>query len=187
MGGLLLGKRAGGRRREQILDTMPGPGRAFTSDILQHAGHGVHAGSSYRTSISRAVAESGRYGVGVAGFEQLLEQLDLSHARSRLIVIDEIGKMECLSRQFINEITTLLNGRRNHCSERRWIQAGESSIGLPPYHGHKRQSRPPAGRAGKRIRGDAAKAPFSIPHVALRRALRAFNFLGHRGHDLFSY
>ena len=52
----------------------------------------------------------GRYGVDVAGFEQLLAQLDLSRARSRLFIIDEIGKMECLSRQFIHEVTALLNG-----------------------------------------------------------------------------
>ena len=52
----------------------------------------------------------GRYGVDVAGFERLLTQLDLSHARSQLFIIDEIGKMECLSRKFINEVTTLFNG-----------------------------------------------------------------------------
>lgn len=42
-----------------------------------------------------------RYGVDVPGFEHLLVELDLRHTQSRLIVIDEIGKMECLSRRFI--------------------------------------------------------------------------------------
>ena len=50
-----------------------------------------------------------RYGVDVAGFEHLLAQLDLGHAQSPLIMIDEIGKMECLSRRFRADMTTLLN------------------------------------------------------------------------------
>jgi nucleoside-triphosphatase len=50
-----------------------------------------------------------RYGVDVAGFEQLLAQLDLGHAQSQLIMIDEIGKMECLSRRFTADMTALLN------------------------------------------------------------------------------
>ncbi len=45
----------------------------------------------------------------VAGFEQLLAELDLRQARSRLIIIDEIGKMECLSRRFTDDMTALLN------------------------------------------------------------------------------
>ena len=52
----------------------------------------------------------GRYGVDVAGFEELLTRLDLGHAHSRLFIIDEIGKMECFSRQFMDEVTGLLNG-----------------------------------------------------------------------------
>ena len=40
----------------------------------------------------------GRYGVDVAGFERLLAEIDLRHLPSQLIVIDEIGKMECLLR-----------------------------------------------------------------------------------------
>jgi nucleoside-triphosphatase len=53
---------------------------------------------------------SAAYGVDVAGFERLLTELDLGRARSRLFIIDEIGKMECLSRRFVDEITRLLNG-----------------------------------------------------------------------------
>jgi nucleoside-triphosphatase len=47
--------------------------------------------------------------VDVAGFEQLLDELDLRHVQSRLLIIDEIGKMECLSRRFTDDITALLN------------------------------------------------------------------------------
>lgn len=64
--------------------------------VLAH----IHHPGPYRVS---------RYGVDVTGFEQLLAELDIGHAQSRLIVIDEIGKMECLSQRFTDAITTLLN------------------------------------------------------------------------------
>jgi nucleoside-triphosphatase len=64
--------------------------------VLSH----IHHPGPYRVS---------RYGVDVSGFEQLLAELDLRHARSRLIVIDEIGKMECFSRRFTDDVTALLN------------------------------------------------------------------------------
>lgn len=40
----------------------------------------------------------GKYGVDVEGFEDFLEELSLQDAG--LVVIDEIGKMECLSEKF---------------------------------------------------------------------------------------
>jgi nucleoside-triphosphatase len=58
----------------------------------------------------RARSRVGRYGVDVAGFERLLTELDLGRARSRVFIIDEIGKMECLSSLFVKEVTALLNG-----------------------------------------------------------------------------
>ncbi len=64
--------------------------------VLSH----IHHSGPYRVS---------RYGVDVPGFEQLLAELDLRHVQSRLIVIDEIGKMECLSRRFTDDMTALLN------------------------------------------------------------------------------
>jgi nucleoside-triphosphatase len=53
-----------------------------------------------------------RYGVDVAGFEELLAELDLGHIQSRLVIIDEIGKMECLSRRFRDDMTALLNSQK---------------------------------------------------------------------------
>jgi nucleoside-triphosphatase len=64
--------------------------------VLSH----IHHPGPYRVS---------RYGVDISGFEQLLTELDLGCAQSPLIVIDEIGKMECLSRRFTDDMTTLLN------------------------------------------------------------------------------
>ena len=50
----------------------------------------------------------GRYGVDVAGFEEFLASLDLPAHPSRLVFIDEIGKMECLSPRFGRLVEPLL-------------------------------------------------------------------------------
>jgi nucleoside-triphosphatase len=68
-------------------------GRQLVLSHIRHSG-------PYRVS---------RYGVDISGFEQLLAELDLRHAQSRLIMIDEIGKMECFSRRFTDDVTALLN------------------------------------------------------------------------------
>jgi nucleoside-triphosphatase len=54
----------------------------------------------------------GRYGVDLAGFEKLLETLDLRHSPSWVVMLDEIGKMECLSLRFIQEVETLLDSTK---------------------------------------------------------------------------
>lgn len=43
------------------------------------------------------------------GFERLLEQLDLCHVPSPILVIDEIGQMECCSQRFKEQVTALLD------------------------------------------------------------------------------
>jgi len=53
-----------------------------------------------------------RYGVDVQGFERLLDQLDLCHVPSSVIILDEIGKMECFSTRFKEEVTALLNSAK---------------------------------------------------------------------------
>ena len=52
----------------------------------------------------------GKYGVDVDGFERYLGRVDLIHSGSDLLVIDEIGKMECLSQQFVRLVDRLLTG-----------------------------------------------------------------------------
>ena len=54
----------------------------------------------------------GRYGVDLTGFEKLLETLDLRHSPSQLVILDEIGQMECLSPRFIEEVEALLDSSK---------------------------------------------------------------------------
>jgi len=57
-----------------------------------------------RSILSHVDIEShhrvGKYGVDVAGFERFLDTIDFNCPTTGLIVIDEIGKMECLSQKF---------------------------------------------------------------------------------------
>ncbi|MGA2934680.1 MAG: nucleoside-triphosphatase [Methanomicrobiales archaeon] len=55
--------------------------------VLSH----VKIGGPYRV---------GRYGVDIPGFDSFLNGLELRNPGLRLVVIDEIGKMECLSGRF---------------------------------------------------------------------------------------
>ncbi|WP_160329473.1 nucleoside-triphosphatase [Methanofollis ethanolicus] len=52
----------------------------------------------------------GRYGVDVAAFEAFLAATRFSGEGVRLVVVDEIGKMECLSPCFRDLMVTLLDG-----------------------------------------------------------------------------
>jgi nucleoside-triphosphatase len=51
----------------------------------------------------------GKYVVDLQGFEQFLGTLRLLDSRQRLVIIDEIGKMECLSEKFRDLVASLLN------------------------------------------------------------------------------
>ena len=51
----------------------------------------------------------GRYGVDTNGFEEFLEALDLLNPDVKLIVIDEIGKMELFSKRFRSIVCDALN------------------------------------------------------------------------------
>lgn len=51
----------------------------------------------------------GKYGVDVAGFEDFLGDLALEDRGTGLIVIDEIGRMECLSERFVTLTGALLD------------------------------------------------------------------------------
>ena len=51
----------------------------------------------------------GKYGVDLEGFERFLEALHLGERSTPLVMIDEIGKMECLSVMFRSLVRSLLD------------------------------------------------------------------------------
>jgi nucleoside-triphosphatase len=51
----------------------------------------------------------GRYGVDIRSFEIFLDALALTDPNAGLVMIDEIGKMECLSQRFKTVVRTVLD------------------------------------------------------------------------------
>ena len=51
----------------------------------------------------------GRYGVDLAGFERYLETVPFFSPHTDLAIIDEIGRMECLSAKFTRLVVSLLD------------------------------------------------------------------------------
>ena len=51
----------------------------------------------------------GKYGVDVAGFDEFLARGDFLDSRTDLVVIDEIGKMECYSDRFVSLVQKLMD------------------------------------------------------------------------------
>jgi nucleoside-triphosphatase len=54
----------------------------------------------------------GRYGVDVAGFENFIRRIPFSGEATKLVMIDEIGKMECFSEEFKRLISTALDSEK---------------------------------------------------------------------------
>lgn len=54
----------------------------------------------------------GKYGVDIEGFDKYLRQYDFVASKGNLVIIDEIGKMECHSRLFVDMITRLLGSEK---------------------------------------------------------------------------
>jgi nucleoside-triphosphatase len=52
----------------------------------------------------------GKYGVDVAAIDAVARRVLVPDPAAALYVIDEIGKMECLSREFVTAVRTLLAG-----------------------------------------------------------------------------
>jgi nucleoside-triphosphatase len=50
----------------------------------------------------------GRYGVDVAEFESIIKSIPFSDPATRLVMIDEVGKMECFSKKFVALVSGLL-------------------------------------------------------------------------------
>jgi nucleoside-triphosphatase len=57
-------------------------------------------------------ARIGRYGVDVAAIDAVVETALALDSGRELYVVDEIGRMECLSRRFVEAMRALLDSRR---------------------------------------------------------------------------
>jgi nucleoside-triphosphatase len=60
---------------------------------------------------SNSKVRVGRYGVELAGFERLINKELAADPEVELIVVDEIGKMECFSRRFVELVRKLIESR----------------------------------------------------------------------------
>lgn len=87
--------RKGGERQGFELISLDGDRR-----VLSH----VTVNSRYRV---------GKYRVDVGGFETFLDSQDYLNPHVRLVVIDEIGRMECLSGRFRTLVKALLNSKKH--------------------------------------------------------------------------
>jgi nucleoside-triphosphatase len=54
----------------------------------------------------------GQYKVDIKGFEDLIDSISFFNPLTRLIIIDEIGKMECLSDQFKRLLKEILDSEK---------------------------------------------------------------------------
>lgn len=54
----------------------------------------------------------GRYKVDVSGFEDFLDGISFFDPSSRMVMVDEIGKMECLSTQFVGMMKEVLDSKK---------------------------------------------------------------------------
>ena len=85
-------------------------------EVTVHAALGIHPWrlEGKRSVLSHVNVKSrcrvGKYGVDVKSFEAFLESLHLKARVGSLIVMDEIGKMECLSDAFVSLVRELLDG-----------------------------------------------------------------------------
>ncbi|MDD3731191.1 MAG: nucleoside-triphosphatase [candidate division Zixibacteria bacterium] len=102
--GLLMPYNPVGFYTEEIREG--GVRKGFALEGLR-GGRGVLAGVAVASPF-----RVGKYGVDVRGFEKFLEKLDLNDARNRILVIDEIGKMECFSDKYIRLLDKALASDR---------------------------------------------------------------------------
>ena len=95
------------------------PAGFFTTEIREHGtrkGFELMSLSGNKEILSHINIKSpyrvGKYNVNLKGFELFLDSLPLRNDSVNLIVIDEIGKMECFSKSFINIIREILNSKK---------------------------------------------------------------------------
>ena len=66
-----------------------------------------------RSILAHVLIESsyrvGKYGVDINAFDEFLESIDFMKHKDSLVIIDEIGKMECLSSKFVKIIWDIMD------------------------------------------------------------------------------
>jgi nucleoside-triphosphatase len=87
--------REGGRRKGFELISLDGSRKGLLSDAAIQSPHRV-----------------GKYRVDVKGFEVFLGSIPLLNPSTRVVIIDEIGKMECFSEQFKECLIDCLNSEK---------------------------------------------------------------------------
>jgi nucleoside-triphosphatase len=91
----------------------------FTTEIREHGtrkGFELISLSGNKGILSHINIKSphrvGKYNVNLTGFEAFLDSLPLRNDSFNLIIIDEIGKMECFSNYFINILREILDSSK---------------------------------------------------------------------------
>ncbi len=54
----------------------------------------------------------GKYGIDVKGFDSFLDSINFFASNSKLVIIDEIGKMECMSSKFKRIVKEVLDSEK---------------------------------------------------------------------------
>jgi len=94
-----------------------GPVGFFTGEIREHGirkGFKLTSLDQKRTGVLahvdiKGLHRVGKYGVDLEAFEHFLGTLPLFDPLPRIVIIDEIGRMECLSARFRDLVTSLLD------------------------------------------------------------------------------
>jgi nucleoside-triphosphatase len=90
----------------------------YTEELRKHGQRvgfkvvGLHGQSARLAHVDFQGAERvGRYGVDLGGFEAIVRQeIGQTVEAVDLFIIDEIGRMECLSQGFVEAVTRVLDG-----------------------------------------------------------------------------
>lgn len=103
---------------KKLIQGMPfGKPKGFYTEEIRHEGErkGFQAVSlsGEKMILAHELLQSGynlgKYKVDVKGFDAFLDGIDFYSELQRPVIIDEIGKMECLSNKFVKIVSELLD------------------------------------------------------------------------------
>jgi len=106
----------------KIMEAMKdvGPVGFYTDEIREkdiRTGFSLTSITGGRSILSHVSIKSrfrvSKYGVDVAGFESFIERIPFFDEKVGVIVIDEIGKMECFSSKFTKLVKALLDSEKS--------------------------------------------------------------------------